>query len=1592
MRRILQRLLMPIALVAVTQTNIVSAESIRLTGPNGELQNSPQYSEQITRHSSVASEPSRFYGPTSGQDTLWGISSRLKPSNHVSVQQTLLAIYQLNPQAFENQNIHTLIPGSTIRVPSLAQVQSVSTDEAVRIMNLHQARLDGNESAGDKAKPQTTKPPVSKPQVTPSQTSTAPSIKPQATKPTPVNKAPQVEALEQQLTSSESELTALEEKNHRLRLMLAEVQTEVNGLKEELGDENRIRSEVEKLLEAERLRVAEQQSNAPSTLDNILSNGWLVAGLAIVPGLLIGLMIVLLLGRKKAQAQAQAEQNDNSLPSMAAAASMAPLAAGALDDDVEDELDLDDDLFGESSDDETLFSDELDGDIETTQETDIFAGLDDSTLDFNLDDDDDSDPFAAIDDDGDLDESLASFDVSSNGISVDSGEKALGLEEMERALNDVVIEDSSEDDDGFDLSDTGVSQSELDDLFSSALDDIDEDEDSAEQAMLDELLSESAEGDDAFSFDNLLDDPEGFDLSDDSEPLNQTITSDSDIDDLFAQVQAEQESVSESLESDISATEQPDEALQKLEDESNALFDELFTESAEDSQSELTNTQMLDELLDSDENGFDLGSDEESIDLLDEWLDDSDEEETLQLSDDSTAMLDELLGEEDELDSEVEPNLEAQSEEPNLAEKPQSQSEESLASEADDLDDIAFDLDSVSMLDELLDEEELEESTAKSAYDADSTVLLDELLDDHSDNDDASLSAEDLSVDDFGDDGIDLFEELLEIEKSQPEQTQSEDSLATLEAASEVQSAPDAQPSNDEIEQLLASTGTEAEEPTLDEQAEPAALNDELGHIEESVVEEEKAFSSDDFLDDMLNVAPESDPLLGEFNFDQVEDDELVSPALDTAESVNESSQPEPEPEPEPEPAKAALPTVDNEFGTPSDDDWLFDGDSDTADALAALQEQTPAAPLEQVNETAQIDDSHNEPLTPEPAQSAESEFEPEFDFVEQDAETADVAEVEPVASEGDGSQHIDSVDAPDAPLPEPEPEPEHEEQAESVDVANDLPFEFDELELPEFGEEEALTDAVEHPAADDAQANESSSSASEEALDEPQDESQAASSDAFDEIIGDGVYDNEAASDEAHSTETVSPENMANEEIANDKRDSGEAPIEQQTEALETEPQIAQSDAEERFDFDDLDLPEYGEDDAIADFKAEMPNQAASMANELSTDPAFNSESELSDVDGETRFSFDDLELPEYGEADALADATAEMEQDSDVALAEAPVANEVVTQTPEPAPELSQEQTQELPQTQSDEVFEFDTAADPVEAEAAEQGSAEQEPAEIRDGEQLQTSTAEEPERAPSFNFNDLEPVDIDNAELDQRLDEQDVLSGLFGDAPSLEPAPLEPQEHRDNTAIKSDYDESAFNELLAEGDDSYTPVEKPIDQRASDSAGMDIDAMLEMGGEDWNGFSLSPELQASISDDIPEEDRHAWDEGNQPAQAKISNEDWENQDGLIDFNPRDNQYRTIDELMAEVDREEGLFNPDEEALKLDVGLSDFPDVIGQMSDIDVDSNAEASGKLDLAKIYMEMNDASGAKKLLEEAIVDGNDDIRREAKRLIDAINGR
>ena len=1131
MRQIIQRLLLPIAIVAVTQISIVSAESIRLIGPNGEIQSSPQFSENLAQTRNLQqsdNQPSKFFGPTLESDTLWSIATRLRPSNAVTVQQTLFAIYRLNPQAFENQNIHSLMPGSNLRIPSLAQIRSSSTQDAVNVMAAHQAKLDNIGSPSVVAAPSAPVTPV-KPPVTNNAVAAveSPTVKPAVE--TPVT-SPAIKTLETQIVSSDAELMALEEKNHKLRLMLADVKSEVDELKGELGDENRIRSEVEKLLDEERRKAAEAQKLAPSALDQLLSNPWLVAALAIIPGLLIGLIVVMLLGRRsktEAQQEVTPPIQEN----------IAPITVGDPNiEDIGDDLMLDDDLFGESDDSEKLFGDDIAFDDETDpnadKEPDIFADLEDSDLDFNLEGEDDEDPFASIGDDGDLEELTS----SSNGISVSGDEKAVGLDEMARALDEASVDSADESE--FDLSDEhAMSDADIEALLNGDGATEELESDTLDQSLLDDLLASTEQDDhDDFDFDSLLDDSgDDFNLdSEQSDPINTDfgikdaeLASDSELDDLFANIEAE---------ADL-------EQLEASAIDDTALLDELLNE--EDSpQIDSNSIDLLDELLDEEEDES-LPDLTQSTDLLDELVEaDNNQQDTDEPDFSSAQTLDELLGD--------------------------------TSSEDEDVD-LKLDEESTDLLDELLSDDDGSETLK-----IDETAILDELAD----NDDIAVE-----------DGTELFEELLEIEQH----AQQVEGTQETEVSSEL-------------------TGGQPE-------------------IEEA------EFNRNTFIDDMLNVAPDKDPLL--------DDGEIE---LSTAEDSRDFSE---------------------EVG--SDDDFDFNPEIEGSDYLEQNNQQPS-------NDTPSLVDANNE-----------------------------------------------NVGAPEA-------------------VAN------------EFGI--------------------------------PQD--------------GDWELEQEPLSD-------------ANAELAEESSE----PVAQETfEAI-----------------DDESLPEFSEEEALASFEPEKVNEQEPV------------------------------------EEDALASLEAES------------------VDTPVQAPE--------------------------------------------------------------------------NNNRHQEASSEQSQL------------------------IAKDEFDEQALNDWLNEDDSSQAPFsfEKPLDALTIDSAGMNIDAMLEMGGEDWNGFNLTPDQQASIPDDVPEEEREVWNQDIQTEEPEILEENWAMQDVLDDFDAKKNQYMTIDELMAQVDdAEQGAISPEDEALKLDVGLNEFPDVIGDIGDVDVDSDSEASGKLDLAKIYIEMNDEKGAIKLLEEAIVDGNDVIRREAKTLIDIINGR
>ncbi|EGR4404081.1 hypothetical protein DDN80_00325 [Vibrio cholerae] len=1597
MRRFFQRLLLPVAVMVVTQTSFVSAESIRLVGPDGQVQPTPQYSENIVRNS-ANNEPGRFFGPTSANQTLWSIASQLRPSSSVTVQQTLLAIYQLNPQAFENQNIHTLIPGSTLRVPSLAQISRNSTQDAVNIMASHQAKL--NQTPDTPVRP--VAPPRPAPVATPKVEAVA-QTPPQVTPTTaPQEKAPtELKTPAKPSQSTDAEVMALEEKNHTLRLMLSQVQSEVSTLKEELGDENRIRSEVERLLEEERRKAEEASRLAPSALDNLLSNGWLVALLALIPGLLIAIVVLLLLNRRSSAQQENPTQN-NITSEMPTAA---PVTLGPEQtEDIGDDLLLDDDLFSTTDDKE-----ENDAEKAFSDEDDVFADLNETDLDFNLDGQDSDDLFVGIDDDGDLDTEFDALNESANGISVNADDKALGLEEMERALNDVSEPTDNDDLNSFDLADENqmseddieallsgdeenellsdgkVDQSLLDDLLASELDALDDepaiqDTETLDTLLNDELASLSEEDNDE------------FDLS------GAGVAGDQDLDDLFASI--EEQADLEQLEA-------------KAIDET-ALLDEILAE--QDAPLSEESTELLDELLDDFDKPENDEFDAQTADLL------QPEEPILDLEEDSTQLLNEVLGEPvpEELASglEIDQNstelLDELLDDLDLDDESIEATEFSVAPEKLSVED------GTELFDELLEIEQhpepaesLPELATEDEFNSDTFIddLLnsapakDPLLEPVLDENEAFAQADDfdfnpeieggleddlpqpsaLPANEFGtpqdedwvfdeDDSSPTLEGNTELELSSAEDDLPEQTTATNETADELLADLAAQPQSNTVDTSDDALAPDALSQSVEESL---TLNDlELPEEnDEPQLAEVTPYSAFDEQQVETEIEPESEPLAAEASNDEsdltalneldlpeyTEEDVLADAQLEPA----AESEVEPELELASEPAEEEAFTELNELDLPeyTEEDALADAQLEPATESEVEPELELASDLEEEEAFTELDELDLPEYTEEDA-LADAQLEP-----------AVGSEVEPeLASEPaeeEAFTELDELDLPEyteedaladaqlEPAAESEVEPELELATEPAE--EEVFTELNELDLPEYTEEDALADAQLEPAA--------------ESEVEPELEltSEPAEEEAFTEL------------DELDLPEYTEEDALADAQL----EPAAESEVEPEL-GLASEPA-----EEEAFtELDELDLPEYTEEDALADAQLEP-------AVESEVEPELELTSEPAEEEAFTEL--DELDLPEHTEEDALADAqlepAVESEVEPELELASEPAEEEAFTELDElDLPEYTEEDA--LADAQLESVVESEVEP---ELELASEPAAEEAFTELNEldlPEYTEEDALADAQLEPSVE-SEVEPELGDGTETlaqetesDALVADEDLLASVESAVDEVQPELLGATQDVPPTQSLANkaFDEEALHDWLSDNPDGEKPFsfDRPLDAKTIDSAGMDIDAMLQMGGEDWNGFHLTPDQQAQLPDDVPEDEQAIWASETPEPQAKPEN--WGSQEDLLDFDPQRDGYMTIDELMAQVESEEQGLNPDEEELKLDVGLDEFPDVIGDIRDIDVDSGAEAAGKLDLAKIYIEMNDEKGAIKLLEEAIVDGDDEIRQQAKRLIDVLNGR
>ncbi|WP_197477527.1 FimV/HubP family polar landmark protein [Alcanivorax sp. HI0044] len=87
--------------------------------------------QQVQSAPAVADNSPRNSYTVRSSDTMWQIALNNRPSNSVSVQQMLVAIQEMNPDAFINNNVNLVREGTVLRIPNEQEVRTISTRSAI---------------------------------------------------------------------------------------------------------------------------------------------------------------------------------------------------------------------------------------------------------------------------------------------------------------------------------------------------------------------------------------------------------------------------------------------------------------------------------------------------------------------------------------------------------------------------------------------------------------------------------------------------------------------------------------------------------------------------------------------------------------------------------------------------------------------------------------------------------------------------------------------------------------------------------------------------------------------------------------------------------------------------------------------------------------------------------------------------------------------------------------------------------------------------------------------------------------------------------------------------------------------------------------------------------------------------------------------------------------------------------------------------------------------------------------------------------------------------------------------------------------------
>jgi pilus assembly protein FimV len=435
------------ALVKKSQNEVVQSAAVSSTSKDSVFRQATLSAERVS--------PKERLNVVKG-NTLWSIAGQNRPTNQLTIYQTMMAIQALNKDAFYSENINLLKEGAILRLPTQEQIalfnKSISKEEFQRQHDawmalkrskgqpsIEQAQLNtqakakaasnGVEAGGDKLT-----------------LASGQSILPEnvASSNTGDDKSLALNTLQGELSASQemldkekrekSELSGkLSDLNKQLETLeklislkdkqMADLQRQFTSAQQTLQEQ---KNTVDQLLEADQIRREKEQAEADSLANKIFGNP-IVVSIGAVVLLLFGFLIGLVMRRagKKQEEQESLKKDEFDLSSAAAVASVGAVAAQYVaDDEVEEKNDLqeedpfafdfgtpdtDDGLDDFGSFDEDIASVDLPG--RTADEEVDLSEDPESEFESALDEDDSDDVFASFDEADDLSEPELDIDA-----------------------------------------------------------------------------------------------------------------------------------------------------------------------------------------------------------------------------------------------------------------------------------------------------------------------------------------------------------------------------------------------------------------------------------------------------------------------------------------------------------------------------------------------------------------------------------------------------------------------------------------------------------------------------------------------------------------------------------------------------------------------------------------------------------------------------------------------------------------------------------------------------------------------------------------------------------------------------------------------------------------------------------------------------------------------------------------------------------------------------------------------------------------------------------------------------------------------------